>query len=84
MGQCAQFVIMHLAIGACLVVVLANWRIERPSMQLHLFGSKASSFLFPNVPPGQEEGEGGGGCRLWRQREDYKSLYCWLLGQEGG
>ena len=61
MGQCAQFVIMHLAIGACLVVVLANWRIERPSMQLHLFGSKASSFFFPNVPPGQEEGEGEGG-----------------------
>ncbi|KAM3574802.1 hypothetical protein VYU27_003227 [Nannochloropsis oceanica] len=61
LGQFAQFVIMHLAIGACLLVVLANWRIEKPSMQLHLFGSKASSFLFPDAPPGQEDGEGGRG-----------------------
>jgi len=69
-GQFVQFVIMHLAIGACLVVVLANWRIERPSMQLHLFGSKASSFLFPNVPPGQEQEEGGeGGGEGGRERE---------------
>ena len=59
LGQFAQFVMMHLAIGACLLVVLANWRIEKPSMQLHLFGSKASSFLFPDAPPGQENGEGG-------------------------
>ncbi|EKU21203.1 hypothetical protein NGA_0147800, partial [Nannochloropsis gaditana CCMP526] len=55
-GQCAQFIIMHLAIGACLLVVVANWRMERPSMQL--FGSQASSFLFPD-PPAKADGEGG-------------------------
>ncbi len=61
-GQFAQFVLMHLAVVGCLVVVMANWRMEPPSMQLHLFGSKASSFLFPNVPPGQEGlADGGGG-----------------------
>ena len=68
MGQFCQFVCMHLAVLACLCVVMANWRMEAPTRQLQLFGSKASSFLFPNVPPGQEGLEIEGGLDGLRRR----------------
>lgn len=38
-GQVIQFLLMHLTCAACLYVVLRNWAMERPSMQIHLFGS---------------------------------------------
>lgn len=49
-GQFLQFVVMHLAIPACLLVVAANWAVEKPSLRLFGGHSKASSLLFPNPP----------------------------------
>lgn len=49
-GQFLQFAIMHLAVPACLLVVAANWAVEKPAMRLFGGQSKASSLLFPNPP----------------------------------
>ncbi len=49
-GQFLQFAVMHLAIPACLLVVAANWAVEKPSMRLFGHKSKASSLLFPHPP----------------------------------